>query len=119
MADVRVKALLGRSREELREVEFLVDTGSFWTMLPPSLTTQLGITPALKTEVVLADKRKVEIDFSSAYLRVDDREGAIPIGVLDVPIPLLGVSALEALGLKVNPAEGTLKHSRPFGPFLL
>lgn len=117
--DVRVKALVGRNRDQLQGVEFLVDTGSFYTTLPPDLSGRLGITSALKTHVVLAGKRRVEIDFGSAYLRVNDREGAIPIGIMEVPMPLLGATALEALGLKVNPADGTLEHSRPFGPFVL
>jgi predicted aspartyl protease len=38
---------------------------------------------------------------------------------MNVPIPLLGVIALEVLGLKVNPVDETLEHSRPFGPMAL
>ena len=117
--DVRVRALIGRNKDELREVEFLVDTGSFYTVLPPELATDLGISAALNTEVTLADRRKVEIGVGSAYLRWDDRQGAVPIGIMDVPMPLLGATALEGLGRKVNPVEGTLEHSRPFGPFVL
>jgi len=38
---------------------------------------------------------------------------------MDVPMPLLGATALEILGLKVNPVEETLEPSRPFGPAAL
>jgi predicted aspartyl protease len=38
---------------------------------------------------------------------------------MDVPMPLLGASALESLGLKVDPVEEVLEHSRPFGPAAL
>jgi hypothetical protein len=52
-------------------------------------------------------------------LRALDREGGTPIGVMEAPIPLLGVTALEALGLMVNPVDETLEHSRPFGTAML
>jgi hypothetical protein len=38
---------------------------------------------------------------------------------MDEPMPLLGVIALEILGLKVNPVEETIEYSRPFGPAAL
>jgi predicted aspartyl protease len=33
---------------------------------------------------------------------------------MDVPLPLLGFSALETLGFKVDPVEGRLEETRPF-----
>jgi hypothetical protein len=38
---------------------------------------------------------------------------------MDVVEPLLGVTALEALGLKVNPVAETLEYARPYGPAVL
>ena len=38
---------------------------------------------------------------------------------MTVPMPLLGASALEILGFKVNSTEETLEYSRPFGPAAL
>ena len=38
---------------------------------------------------------------------------------MEVPMPLLGATALEVLGLKVDPVGETLEHSRPFGPAAL
>jgi predicted aspartyl protease len=119
MGFVKVSGLIGRSRDRLREVTFLADPGSFYTLLTPSLARELGISPTLTTQVVLADSRTVEIGLTVAYLRLGDREGGVPVGVMDVPSPLLGVSALEALGLKVNPVEGVLQKTRPFGPAVL
>lgn len=119
MGFVRVKGLIGRSAEELREVEFLADSGSFFTLLPPELARSLGILPSVTARVVLADRRMVTIGTAMAYLKLGDREGAVPVGLLEVPMPLLGVSALEALGLKVDPVDGTLEPTRPFGPAAL
>ncbi len=119
MGFVKVAALLGKNRDELREVTFLADFGSFYTLLTPSLARELGIEPALTAPVILADSRTVQIGVAVAYLRIGDREGGVPVGVMDVPEPLLGVSALEALGLKVNPMDGGLEKTRPFGPAVL
>jgi len=119
MGVVKLKGLIGPTKQRLEEVEFLADSGSFYTLLPPALATDLGIVPTLTTRVVLADSRRADVGLAVAYLQLGDREGGIPVGVLDVPMPLLGVSALEALGLKVNPVEGTLEPTRPFGPAAL
>src|SRR3990170_2943733 len=60
MGLVWVTALIGRSREEAMPVEFLVDTGSFYSAISPELRSRLGLPPGLPTEVMLADRRIVE-----------------------------------------------------------
>jgi predicted aspartyl protease len=115
MGLVMVIADIGVSQDQLREVEFLVDTGSFYTFLTPGLASDLGITLPVKSRVVLADSRTVEADVGVAFLRLMDREGGILVATMEVPTPLLGASALEVLGLKVNPVDETLEYSRPFG----
>lgn len=119
MGFVRATGLLGATRERAQEVTFLVDSGSFYTVLSPEMAHRLGITTTLTTSAVLADKREVEMPLGVAYLHLLDREGGIPVGVLDVPEPLLGATALECLGLKVDPSSRTLEYSRPYGPALL
>lgn len=119
MGTVNVKASIGRSREELQEIEFLVDTGSLYTFLPPGTLRELGITPTVTSTDVLANSRTQEVGLAVAYLKLMDREGGIPVGSMDVPVPLLGATALEILGLKVDLVGETLEHSRPFGPMAL
>lgn len=92
----------------------MVDTGAFYTILPPALCEEMGLSLPLRERVVTADSRRVEIPLGLAHIELDGREAGIPVGSLDVPMPLLGVSALEALGFKVNPVEGTLEPTRPF-----
>ena len=116
---VKATGHIGLSREALQDVEFLVDTGSFYTFLPPALAANLGITLPVTSRVITADSSTVEIQVGVAYLRLMDREGGIIVGSMDVPMPLLGASAMEVLGLKVNPVEETLEHTRPFGPAAL
>ena len=119
MGLVNVKANIGLRRNNLQEVEFLVDTGSLYTFLPPDLAADLGIVSTTSGQVVLADGRRIEVGLAAAYMRLMDREGGILVGILDRPAPLLGVTSLEILGLKVNPVDETLEHSRPFGPAVL
>ena len=127
MGLVKVKAHIGLGQESLREVEFLVDTGSFYTFLPLELASDLGITFPVSSEVVLADSRRAIALVGVAYLRLMNREGGILVASMpvlewsegNVPMPLLGVSTLEVLGLKVNPVDETLEYSRPFGPAAL
>ena len=116
MGLVMVNGDIGLGQDSLREMEFLVDTGSFYTFLPPGVAAELGISFPVTSGVILADSKTVEVGLGVAYLRVGDREGGIIVGSMDVPMPLLGASALEVLGLKVNPLDETLEHGRPFGP---
>lgn len=115
MGYVRVRGLIGRRKEVVREVEFLVDTGAFYTVIPPRLAAELGLESQEVASLTLADSRTVEAGITVAYIKLLDREGVVPIAILEAPEPLLGATALEGLGLRVNPATGTLEHSRPYG----
>ncbi len=119
MGLTKVTAGMGLDGDNLREMEFLVDTGSCHTFLPPDLAQAMGISLPVRTEVVLADSSRATVSLGVAYLRVMDREGGVLVGAMDLPMPLLGASALEALGLKVDPAREVLEPSRPFGPAVL
>jgi clan AA aspartic protease len=114
MGIVKAKGLIGRSRDELIEVEFLVDTGGFYTAISPELRERLALPRGLQEQTQLADKSIVDVEVTIAHLRLNGRQGALPIEVMNVPVPLLGVSALEALGMKVNPVSGELEAIWPF-----
>jgi aspartyl protease family protein len=112
---VRVKGWVGRSREETVEIEFLIDTVSFYTVIPPAIAENLGIRAVIETELILANKGKVKAGVTMAYMKLLDRDGALPVAIMEVPEPLLGVTALEGLGLRVDPVTGKLEYSRPYG----
>ena len=119
MGLVKANALIGANRADLHEVEFLVDTGSLCTFLSPELASTLGIDLPLTSTVLLADQRTKEVPMGVAYLSLEGREGSVILAVRNVPMPLLGATALEILGLEVNPVEETLEPSHPFGPAAL
>jgi len=116
MGYVKVKATLGNAQRTMtREVEFMADTGAFYTIVPPTLAKELGIQPSARTKLTLADKRVIEADVSLAYIKVLDREGVFLIALIDAPEPLLGATVFEGLGLRVDPSTGNVEHSRPYG----
>ena len=107
MGYVRVKAFVGDAhKKKVMEAVFLVDTGSFYPVIPPNIAKELGIEPLAKTEIVLADGRRASVDVSLAIFKVLDREGIFPIIIMDSPEPLLGVVVLEGLGVRVDPVTG-------------
>ena len=119
MGLVKVVGGIGLDQSGLTEVEFLVDTGVFYSFVGPDLGARLGIEFPVITTVVLANNTQVECPVGVAFLRLHGREGGIIVGSMDVPTPLLGVSALETLGLKVNPVDETVEEAWPFGPAAL
>jgi clan AA aspartic protease len=119
MGYVHVLASFGTAEENTTDIMFLVDTGSYYTIVPPELAETAGIVTTVRTRVRTADNRTVPLETGMAYVKLLGREGAVPVGILDVPTPLLGVTALEGLGLKVNPVDQTVELDRPFGPALL
>lgn len=114
MGIVTVKASIGATNENLREMEFMVDTGALYTMLPPAVCQELGIEFRLKERVLTADNRTLVVDVGMAHVKFNGREGATLVGQMNVPIPLLGAMALESMGLKVDPVNGVLEETRPF-----
>jgi len=119
MGYVRVTASVGNGAENLHDIRFLVDTGAFYTALPPILVRELALPLGLVGPVTTADNRIVNVQYSAAYIRLMGREAVVQVAVMDCPEPLLGVSALEALGLKVNPLAGTLEFDRPYAAAML
>ena len=114
MGLVKVTGYLGRSRREVTEVEFLVDTGGFYTAISRQLRDQLALPPGIWEQTQLADRSIVDVEVTVAHLRLNGREGAVQIEVMDVPVPLLGVNALETLRMKVNPVSGEFEVVWPF-----
>ena len=106
--------------KERRSIKALVDTGATYLVLDPKTITGLGLTAApYEIELTLADKRKVKAKLYIAEIEAAGRKGPVMVAGIDVPVPLLGVFALEALGLKPDPLSGRLEVIGPEGGYLL
>jgi predicted aspartyl protease len=90
----------------------IADTGATLTTIPESVARTTGILPTGSVTVKLADgsKKTVAIGQAEIEIRGDTTPVRIPVGS-DDQVPLLGLTSLESLGLKVNPVERRLEPS--------
>jgi predicted aspartyl protease len=113
---VRVNAELASRTGGFRSVEFLADTGSLYTLITPRLAQELGMDFATSTTLETANNSRSEVPLGFGRVRVMGREEPIIVGAMEVPMPLLGSTALQALGLKVNPSEAIVEFAAPYPP---
>lgn len=90
---------------------FLVDTGATDSMAPRDELEKLGILPKGKMSYELADGTVKEFPFGIAQIEFmgETTAGRIIFGECGSE-PLLGVTALESVGIMVDPANKTLKR---------
>ena len=90
--------------QRMRDMEATVDAGASFTTLPSSLLRELGIEPMGKRGLLLADSRRIEMDYGEARATIDgDTVTTIVVFGEDEAPPLLGAYTLEGLALAVDP----------------
>ena len=91
-------------------VEFLIDTGAYYSVIPSSVLRKLGIRPHTKRTFTLADGSKITRRIGDVQFRHDGRQGASPeiFGQRNDSV-LLGSVTLEALGHKIDPLKRELR----------
>jgi clan AA aspartic protease len=96
--------------EVTEKIEFLIDSGAIYSVVPTSILQRLGIRPLVEQEFRLANGTKIVRKKGGALFKYGDR-----IGVADVVFGeegdsvLLGAFTLEALGLSLDPLRRELK----------
>ena len=91
------------------EIEATVDTGAAYTTLPARLLRELGVEPAGKRRFLLADERRVDMEYGEARATVDSESvTTLVIFGEDNGPSLLGAYTLEGLALAVDPVEQRL-----------
>ncbi len=98
------------------EAEFLVDTGAVDSLAPQDALLATGVTPEGKAiyELASGDVVGYEFRFARVGLLGDETVAQVIFGPEEVE-PILGVVALENMGLVVDPVTKTLKrlHAKP------
>ena len=91
------------------EGEFLVDTGAVDTLVPRQHLEAIGIAPNKQRTYGLADGQELIMDIAGAELEFmgESTYGTVIFGAENVE-PLLGVTALESVGIEVDPHNETL-----------
>jgi|SRR5581483_8144824 len=89
--------------------EMLVDSGAIYSVLPAGELKKLGIKPVRRKQFRLANGEVVEKDVGNAFFEFQGETGAAPIIFGDDGVYLLGATALESVGLMLDPLRRELK----------
>jgi len=96
--------------EATEKIEFLVDSGAIYSVVPEAVCERLGIKPLATEEFILAAGTKIARKKGGALFRYREK-----VGVADVifgeagDATLLGAFTLEALGFALDPLKRELK----------
>ena len=92
-----------------RTVDFLIDSGATYSLLPYEVWTEIGLSPKRSASFALGDGSRIERNISECHIAFSMGEGHSPV-ILGEPgdSALLGVVTLENLGLVFNPFTRTL-----------
>lgn len=111
VSHIWVRAKIGDpGRQRMVEVDALVDTGATLTVLPRKLVDVLGLEITGKVSAMTAGG-VVELERTRIWIELEGRGDIIPAAVSNIiDKVLIGVTALEILGLQVDPITGKLKE---------
>ena len=101
--------IVGMDGRRPRDIEATVDTGAAYTTLPARLLREVGVEPTGQRRFLLADGRRVDLDYGRAWVTIDgESEVTVVVFGEDDGPALLGAYTLEGLALAVDPVEQRL-----------
>jgi len=113
MGHVYQRVKLSAVTEE--DLTILMDTGATYSLIPPALADHLGVARLpRRLALTLADGRRIQTEVGLVMVEIQGRVAGCTVVIAECVEPLLGVEALEALGLAVDPTTGTLKPTRSY-----
>lgn len=102
IAEVRI-----RGPKNSAVIRAVVDTGATNTVLSESLAKELGIEVMDADEVVLANGLVDKVGIASAQIEIQGIKRTVPVYIYRDN--LIGLTTLEAAGLRVNPVSQELE----------
>jgi aspartyl protease family protein len=98
-------------------LRLLADTGATYTVIPKPVADRLGVAVSPRPiQVTLADGSSQSMHCATVLLKLGDREAGVTVLIApEGAEALLGVEALEALGLVVDPTSHQLRPTRAHG----
>ncbi len=94
-----------------REVELVVDTGSVFTWIDRRVLEEIGVRPRRERVFRTIDGRTVVRRTGVATIQYDRYEGDVEVVFAEEgDAQVLGATALETLGLEVDPVTGRLRY---------
>src|SRR5262245_9672391 len=93
-----------------RELTFLIDSGAIFAVVPRDVLQELGITPIRTESFSLADCTRIQREVGAAMFSYQGKTSPAPV-IFGEPgdATLLGVVALEVLGLVFDPLRRELR----------
>jgi len=102
-----------RSSRKRQQVEFLIDSGAVYSLVPAGVLHKLGLKPYRTESFALADGTRIKRKVGDAYFEINGHRGPAPVIFGEKgDEPLLGVTALESLGLVLDPFKRQLRPMR-------
>jgi clan AA aspartic protease len=103
-------------QSEMRaEIELVVDSGATYSILSGDLLRKLQVTPLEERSFTLADGRQIRRKLGGVRMRIGNRYGfsSVIFGE-ETDQQVLGVTALEELGLELDPVTRQLRPTELF-----
>lgn len=107
---VKVKITNPAKPNKWAAVNFLVDSGAIYSVVPQKTLTQLGMRPHSKKQFTLANGETVERSIGDASFEYGGEKGASPVIFGQKgDSALLGALTLESLGLMLDPLRREIR----------
>jgi predicted aspartyl protease len=100
-----------RGKWVLEVDEMLADTGASFTVMPLDVAEKYFIETPFEVDLKLGDGRVVKARVFVAEAEIEGRRGSLRIMAFEGAVPVIGVDALETLGLKVDPLTGRVEKT--------
>lgn len=108
VAKVKIENIFNGKKS--RALDFLVDTGAFLSVAPKEILRELGVVPREKKSFTLADGKKIVRQIGEVRFCYKSYSGpSLVIFGEKKDKTLLGVLAIEVMGLEVDPIKRQLK----------
>jgi clan AA aspartic protease len=111
MTHVEIDVASVANPDVVETVDFLVDSGATYSVVPADILDRLGITPLTEQVFRLADGRRISRRKGVAVFKFHERMGGADVIFGESgDTNLLGAFTLEALGLSLDPLKRELNE---------
>ena len=104
---------VSRRARRKASIDFLIDSGAVYSVVPATTLRKLGIKPHRTVVFTLADGTTIERQVGDAYFEFQGEGAAAPVIFGESgDEPLLGATTLEGIGLVLDPFKRRLIPKR-------
>ncbi len=113
MGETRINFKIYGANDQAVKLEAVVDTGATFSKIPKSVVTRLGLEAKYETEVELGDGRVIKRKLTLVDMEIEEVRRPVLVAIGEEEKPLIGYTALELLGFKVNSITRKLEKAMP------